>query len=111
MIETIIREYLLEELDVPVYIDVPANPGDRYVVIERTGGGENEHIRSATIAVQSYGPRKTSAAELHEQILSTLPGIATGVTVSACDLNAEYDYTDTQTKRYRYQAVFDIVYY
>ena len=111
MIETIIRDYLLEELDVPVYIDVPANPGDSYVVIERTGGGENEHIRSATITVQSYGPRKTSAAELHEQILSTLPDIATGEVVSACDLNAEYDYTDTQTKRYRYQAVFDIIYY
>ena len=111
MIETIIQDYLLEALDVPVYIDVPANPGDSYVVIERTGGSEAEHIRSATITVQSYGPRKISAATLHEQVLSTLPGIATGVTVSACDLNAEYDYTDTQTKRYRYQAVFDIVYY
>lgn len=111
MIEKIIRDYLLEELNVPVYIDVPANPGDSYVVIERTGGSESEHIRSATVAVQSYGPRKTAAADLHEKVLSVLPDIATGVTVSACDLNAEYDYTDTQTKRYRYQAVFDIVYY
>lgn len=111
MIEAIIRDYLLELLDVLVYIDVPADPPENYVVIERTGGSETEHIRSATIAVQSYGPRKTAAAELHEQVLSLLPGIADGVRVSACDLNAEYDYTDTQTKRYRYQAVFDLVYY
>lgn len=111
MIEAIIRDYLLELLDVPVYIDVPADPPENYVVIERTGGSETEHIRSATIAVQSYGPRKTAAAELHEQVLSLLPDIADGVRVSACDLNAEYDYTDTQTKRYRYQAVFDLVYY
>lgn len=111
MIEAIIRDYLLELLDVPVYIDVPADPPENYVVIERTGGSETEHIRSATIAVQSYGPRKTAAAELHEQVMSLLPDIADGVRVSACDLNAEYDYTDTQTKRYRYQAVFDLVYY
>ena len=111
MIEEIIRDYLLSVLDVPVYVDVPADPGDSYVVIERTGGSESEHIRSATVAVQSYGPRKLAAAELHERIFSTLPAIATGVRVSACDLNAEYDYTDTQTKRYRYQAVFDLVYY
>ena len=111
MIEEIIRDYLLNVLDVPVYVDVPADPEDSCVVIERTGGSETEHIRSATIAVQSYGPRKTAAAELHEQVLRLLPDIADGIKVSACNLNAEYDYTDTQTKRYRYQAVFDLVYY
>ena len=111
MIEEIIRDYLLNVLDVPVYADVPADPENSCVVIERTGGSEAEHIRSATIAVQSYGPRKTAAAELHEQVLSLLPDIATGIKVSSCVLNAEYDYTDTQTKRYRYQAVFDLVYY
>lgn len=111
MIEKIIRDYLLNVLDVPVYIDVPADPGDSYVVIDRTGGSETEHIRSATVAVQSYAPRKIAAAELHEQVLALLPGVATGEAVSACTVNAEYDYTDEETKRYRYQAVFDIVYY
>lgn len=82
-----------------------------YVVIERTGGGKSEHIRSAMIAVQSYGDSKLAAATLHEQVLAELPKIADGKTVSACDLNAEYDYTDTTTKQYRYQAVFDIIYY
>ena len=111
MIEKIIRDYLLTVLNVPVYVDVPANPGDSYVVIDRTGGSETEYIRSATVAVQSYGGRKTTAAALHEQILALLPAIATGEKVSACNVNAEYDYTDEETKRYRYQAVFDIVYY
>lgn len=111
MIEKIIRDYLLNVLNVPVYVDVPADPGDSYVVIDRTGGGKAEHIRNATVAVQSYGDRKTTAAALHEQVLALLPAIATGEKVSACDVNAEYDYTDEQTKRYRYQAVFDIVYY
>ena len=111
MIETIIRNYLLTVLSVPVYIDVPSEPPAKRVVIERTGGGQEEHIRSAMVAVQSYGATKAEAAELHEEILAKLPAIATGDVVSACDVNAEYDYTDTTTKQYRYQAVFDIIYY
>ena len=111
MIEAIIRDYLLSVLSVPVYIDVPVNPPAKRVVIERTGGGKENQVRNAMVAVQSYGATKAEAAHLHEDVLSKLPGIATGDVVSACDVNAEYDYTDTTTKQYRYQAVFDITYY
>lgn len=31
--------------------------------------------------------------------------------VISCKLNSDYNYTDEETKRYRYQAVFDIRYY
>ena len=30
--------------------------------------------------------------------------------VSACDCNSDYNYTDPETRDYRYQAVFDITY-
>lgn len=111
MIEAMIRDYLMAVLSVPVYIEVPSEPPSSYVVIERTGGGIDEHIRSAMVAVQSYGASRLEAATLHEYVLRKLPDIATGSEISACEVNAEYDYTDTATKRYRYQAVFDIVYY
>ena len=31
--------------------------------------------------------------------------------ISKCELNSDYNYTDTNRKKYRYQAVFDIVYF
>ena len=111
MIEAIIRNFLLNVVDVPVYVTVPAEPADSYVVVERTGGGVDEHIRRATIAVQSYGVNREQAATLHETILAELPAIADGDKVSACYVNAEYSYTDEATKKYRYQSVFDITYY
>ena len=111
MIETIIRNYLKTSLDKPVFIEVPADPPVSYVSIERTGGREVEHIRSSIIAIQSYGGSSFEAATLHETVLALMKNIITLDSVSACDLNAEYDYTDRQTKRYRYQAVFDITYY
>ena len=111
MIEATIRDHLVPLLNVPVYIDVPSQPGDGYVVIERTGGGETEHIRSAMVAVQSYGASKYDAASLHEDVMDAMKSLIELDEVSACELNSEYDFTDTTTKRYRYQAVFDIVYY
>ena len=111
MIEEIVKNYLLSVLSVPVYIDVPARPPAKYVSLERTGGGETEHIRSAMVAIQSYGATRYDAAELHESVMSFMKRLNEQDNVSACDLNAEYDYTDTATKRYRYQSVFDIIYF
>lgn len=111
MIEKIIRDYLLTVLSVPVYIEVPPNPPDSYVEIERTGGGVDEHIRNAQVVVACYGPTMLEAATLQERVLETLPNIATGEKVSACYVNSEYNATDTTTKRYRFEAYFNIVYY
>ena len=111
MIEEIVRNYLLTVLSVPVYIDVPSEPPDSYISIERTSGGENEHIRTATIAIQSYGATKLGAATTHENVLTKMKGLITLDAVSSCKINSEYDFTDMDTKQYRYQAVYNIVYY
>lgn len=111
MIEARIRNYLMAALTEPVYIDVPAEPPSSYVTVERTGGGEEEHIRSAMVALQSYGSSKLEAATLHENVMAAMKQFNERDDISACDLNSEYDYTDTTTHRYRYQAVFDIIYY
>lgn len=113
MIEAIIRDYLNNStaISAPVYIDVPANPPAARIVIERTGGGMEEHIRNAQIAVQCYGTTRYNAASLHETVLTIMEALPELESISACNLNAEYDFTNTNTKEYRYQSVFDIVYY
>ena len=111
MIEKTIRDFLLTVLTVPVYTDIPAEPPASFVLIERTGGGETEHIRSAMVAIQSYAASRLAAGELHESVLSLMKRLIELDSISACDLNAEYDYTDTTTKQFRYQAVCDIIYY
>ena len=111
MIEETIRNYLIPLLDVPVYVDAPNDPPESYVTLERTGGGETEHIRSAMIAIQCYGPTQATAARLHEDVMVSMKALSELIGISACGLNAEYNYTDTSTKRYRYQSVYDIIYY
>ena len=113
MIEKIILDRLSEKLagSPPVYMETPENAPDSYVLIEKTGGGEIDRIESAMVAIQCYGPSLYEAAALNERVKNIMREITELDSVSACDLNSDYNFTDPDTKRYRYQAVYDIVYY
>lgn len=111
MIETIVLDYLSEALSVPVSMEVPENPPDQFVVIEKTGGSEENHIKSAMLAIQSIAPSLYEAAVLNEDVKTAMDGIADLDAIGRSSLNSDYNFTDTASKRYRYQAVFDLIYY
>ena len=111
MIETIIQDHLIDA-GFTAYMEIPEGGGTPpYIVIERTGGGEANHIRSATVAIQSYGGSLYASAALNEQVKAAMEAIRELPEIAACDLNSDYNYTDTTKKQYRYQAVYDLVYY
>lgn len=111
MIETIILNYLFAA-GITAAMEVPEGGGTPpFVVIERTGGGENNLLRQATVAIQSYGASLYAAAALNDLVVKTMENLPELPSVASCDLNSDYNYTDTEKRQYRYQAVFDIVYY
>lgn len=111
MIEEIIRNYLTGA-GVTAYMEIPEGGGTPpFVIIEKTGGGEENHIRSATIAIQSYADTLYGAAQLNEQVKALMDDITLLPQISACELNSDYNFTDTTKKEYRYQAVYDLVYF
>ena len=111
MIEATVISYLASALSVPVGAELPAMLPASFVIVEKTGGGEANHIRDATIAVQSYAPTLFEAAQLNETVLTAMAGLVALPSISRCNLNTSYNFTDPTTKQYRYQAVFDIVHY
>lgn len=111
MIEKVILDYLSSELSCPVYMEEPARKIASYVVIEKTGSRENNHIYTATFAIQSYGTSLYNAAVLNAAVKEAMDNIVTLGEVAACQLNSDYNFTDPETKRYRYQAVFDLIHY
>ncbi len=113
MIEKTVMDYLEAKLAVPVSLEVPESPSGKYIVIQKTGGGQRGHeMRSAVMAVQTFGDTLYDAAELNEQVLNCMEEMQyTSSTVISCILNSSYNFTDLETKRYRYQAVFDLVYF
>lgn len=112
MIEIIAYNFLKGKLGNNVYTELPKEDvPEEYVIFERTAGGEVEHIKNATLAVQSVSTSLLKAVELNERVKDAMATFAELDSVSACTLNSDYNYSDTTTKRYRYQAVFNIIYY
>ena len=110
MLEKILFDYLNENLTVPAVLEKPAPLPNSFVVIERTGGSMSNRIESATVTIQSYGGSMYEAAALNESVKNLMMRSVALPEISSCELNSNYNYTDLTEKRYRYQAVFDIVY-
>lgn len=111
MIEVIILQYLETTLAYPVYMLRPADPPERYYLLELTGASLSETIFSATLALQSYAPTLFEAAEMSRAVIDAMIDAVTLDEVARVDLNTNYNYTDPETKQPRYQAVFDVVHY
>lgn len=112
IIEKLIRDYLTNNIEeYPVYLEIPAKPPDEYIAIDRTGGTQRNCLKSSTIAIQSYAKSRFRAAEINEEIKETMSSIVILKEIAGCHLNSDYNFTNTETKWNRYQAVFDITHY
>ena len=112
MIETIVKSYLETKTNIPVRFERSPEMPDQCIVLEKTGGSYNEQIYTATMAVQSYGKTLAEAAALNADVVEWMLDIRDAVTnVFDISLNSDYNFTDSATKRYRYQAVFVITYH
>lgn len=110
MIEIIIKDYLSRALDCPVKLEKDGRPFGRSVFIEKTGG-RGRFLRESTVAIQSYASSMYDAAALNEEVILAMQNLIEVDDVTRVELNSNYNYTDTTTKEYRYQAVFDITHY
>lgn len=111
MIEKIIRVYLKAE-GFHAYMEMPEIlPSFPFVIIEKTGSSRTNRITTSTLAIRSYGATLNEAAELNERIKEVMDEAVSLPDVTKVALNSDYNFTDTSTKRYRYQAVFDITHY
>ena len=111
MIELIVKNYLSTKLETPIVFEHQKNLPKRFILIQKTSGSRENFLNSSTIAIQSYAESMFETAKLNEKIKNLMYDLITIDEVSSVDLNSDYNFTDTETKQYRYQAIFDIHYY
>ena len=109
MIEEIIVKYLSDALDVFVGLEEKAGIQE-YVLIEKTGSSCSDFVKSATIAIKSHADTKYNAARLNESVKNAMDNIIILDEISSSKLNTDYEFTDMTKKKYRYQAIYDLVY-
>lgn len=111
MIEIVIKDFLDGHLSVPSFLERQKNMPDKYVLFEKTSSGSNNYLPSVTFAFQSYGPSLYEAAALNEELKEVIESMIELDVISKIKLNSDYNFTDTETKAHRYQAVYDINHY
>ena len=110
MIETTVLDYLSSVLPEPCSLEVPERPPARFVLLEKTDSSRKNFINTATFAVQSYAPSLFEAAELNERVKAAMADLILLPDIFSAKLDSDYNFTDTATKQYRYQAVYNITY-
>ena len=111
LIERLLYEHLCAVQTVPVYMEKPANPPESFYLVEKTGGDESNQVRYADFAIQSYAPSLFQAATLDETLVDYVKSLQEDPGVASVHHNSSYNFTNTQTKEYRYQSVYEVVYY
>lgn len=114
MIEVTLYDYLSTTLEnALVVMEQPetAELSEFMVVIQKTGSSTTNKICTSTFAIQSYGSSLYDAASLNATVKEAMESFDAETDVIGCRLVSDYNFTDTETKRYRYQAVFDISHY
>lgn len=110
MIENTMRNFLEEQLKVPTYLEHEKAMPSEYIMIEKTGGSSRDFISNSTLAIQSISSTMAKASKLNEKVKALLL-LNVPKSVSSCKLNSDYNFTDIETKQYRYQAVYDVTHY
>ncbi len=111
MIEKTILDYLNSALSVPVYMERPPTKPVTYVLIEKTGSGRQNTLNSSVLAIQSVASSLFEAAALNELVKTAMDAAIQLNEITRAELISDYNYTDTETKGYRYQAVYNIYHY
>jgi len=111
MIETIIKHHLDAQLEEQVFLEKPSPSFGDYVVLEKISSSKSNCLLSSTFAFQSYGHSLYAAAELNERVKEAVESLIELNDIASVRLNSDYNYTNTETKEYRYQAVYDLKHY
>lgn len=112
MIEITVFNYLKKTMpDMMVTMEIRQNMPDSFVFIEKVGSSKNELLPSSRFAIQSYAPSLVEAIMLNERVKEVMEGLVAEPEITAVRLNSDYNYTDTVTKKPRYQAIFEVTHY
>ncbi|MEJ8751666.1 hypothetical protein WKS98_03395 [Lagierella sp. ICN-221743] len=111
MIEITIKKYLEKNLKVPIFLEVPEKMPSKFIVFEKTGSSRKNYLNSSTFAFQSYALNLYGAAKLNEELKEVVLKMLELPEMANIKLNSDYNFTDMDLKKYRYQAVFDIYHY
>lgn len=111
MIEEKLLTLLKSNLDVPVYLEEPTKKPTEYVLIQIIDTTRTNLIDACSLYVESISTSLYKASSLNERVKEyMLNHLIEDDSISSCRLGGGGQNINTQTKRYQYESIFNIVY-
>lgn len=111
MIEKVILDYM-HSRGFSAYMEIPKDtPSYPFLIIEKTGASRQNKVTTSTFAFQSYAESLYEAAAFNEEVKAAVEDSVECREITRAAFQNDYNFTDTTTKHYRYQAVYDISHY
>lgn len=111
MIEIIVLEHLSKKISVEVDMEIPKKALERFVVLRKADSSRENHVTTSMFVVDSYAASMIEAAKLNEQVVAAMDSLPELDEICCVSLTGDYSLPDTTSKKYRYQAVYDITHY
>lgn len=103
--------YLRGAVGVDAYAEVPRERPERFVTLERTGGGAEVFgaIDRPTLAVQSWAPTNYSAFALATAVDAAMLAAPWHVAnLMSCERNTLHNFPDPDSRSPRYQGLYEL---
>lgn len=110
LIEPIVLNYLEENLDVPVYMNMPKSIPEKFVIFTTVDRGRKDFINHVTIEFHSYARTKLDAAMIDERVRMLMEDIIFLPEIAASRFGGGNDLNDSQIDRFRYRCYFNLTY-
>lgn len=111
MIEILIRDFLEQMLSVPVFMEFPEKPPDRFIVLKKGDTTRENWLETTAFIPESYENTMMDAAKLNKLVKAAMDSLTDLPEISAAKLATDYPAFDEKNKRYRYQAVYNVTHY
>lgn len=112
MLETIIRDYLSEKLDVPVECVKPKTKPEQYIMLHRIDGGQTDHISAGTLSVICISKSSLYDALLLSNKTKTILNKSIELhQISSAKLGGESGEVNSSERGYEYELIYNFYYY
>ena len=112
MIDTIIRDYLLEQIEnIAIVFEQPANRPSSFILLQKIDGGETNKLKASTFSIKTKALKQYDSAVLNENIKDAMLGIAVLDEISGIRQGGEYGRIDTSNTMYEYETIWNIYHY
>lgn len=111
MIEVTLRDYLADNMDIPVVMEHPKSSVKKFILLQLADGGQLNHIDMATFFVTVYADSLYSAAETKEKVKDLLLNAISIPGITKATLGQDQATTDSANHLYQYNLTFNFYYY